>query len=66
MASGKVVGIADKRASRECERQFLALLDNDIKSEPDNVRPMPADLFDRFEAIERRIAKARAEELMEG
>jgi len=66
MASGKVVGFADKKSSRECERHFLALLDNDMKTQPDNVRPLPHALFERFEAIEEQIAKAHAEELMEG
>lgn len=66
MAGGKVIGIADKKSSRECERNFLTLLDNDIKSQPDNVRPLPHALFERFEAIEQQIAKAHADELMEG
>lgn len=66
MAGEKVVGFAGKKASRDSERHFLAMLDNDTKANPDHVRPLPHALFERFDAIEKQAAKIQAEELMEG
>lgn len=66
MASAKVVGFAAHKTERDCERKFLSMIDTDIKSNPDHVHPLPQSMFDRFEAIEARIAKHRDEDLMEG
>ncbi len=55
-----------KRAETKQEGEYLGLIDRDIATNPDRIRPIPRTMFSRFESIKARmgaILEAEAKEM---
>jgi len=66
MSKNNVVSFTEKKAELQAGAGFLELLDDDIKADPDCVRPLSRELVQRIEAIRAQADANRRRELQEG
>lgn len=66
MTTTKVISLAGKRAASVPEKEFLSLIDRDIQANPDNIKPIPSSIFDRFEALKVRMQTILDSQVKEG
>ncbi|MGN6234981.1 hypothetical protein [Dyella sp.] len=66
MATSKIVSLIGKRAAAEPESAFLSLIDRDIESNAERIKPIPSSLFDRFAALKQRMQHTLDQEVQEG
>jgi len=66
MSKNNVVSFTEKKAELQAGAGFLELLDDDIKTDPDCVRPLSRELVQRIEAIRAQADANRRRERQEG
>ncbi|MHC8315068.1 hypothetical protein [Pseudomonas sp. LB3P31] len=66
MSKTTVVSFAEKKAELHTKADFLDLLDDDIKSQPDSIKPIPTGLLNRIQALRLKAEQNRRSELLEG
>jgi uncharacterized protein (DUF3084 family) len=66
MSKGNVVSLAERKAALQTEAEFLDLLDQDLKANPENIKPLPQGLVQRILAIRAQADENRRRELQEG
>lgn len=66
MSQNNVVSFDKKGREIRAKGDFLALIDADIKSNPNCVQPIPAGIFERAERFRRLAEENRQRELLEG
>lgn len=66
MSKGNVISLAERKAALQTEAEFLDLLDLDLKSNPEGIKPLPQGLVQRILAIRAQADENRRRELQEG
>ena len=65
MSKDNVIQFGPRKAQARQDAGFLELLDDDIKSNPERIVPIPQDLFTRMDALMAIAKSNREEELLE-
>lgn len=66
MAKDNVIPFAIKKQEAQQKAAFLELIEADILSRPECVKPIPKSLFDRMDAIKAKAEANRRQDLLEG
>lgn len=66
MSKGNVISFAERKAELQTEAEFLDLLDQDIKANPESIQPIPRGLFLQMDEIRALADANRRRELLKG
>ncbi|KQN54617.1 hypothetical protein ASE98_16765 [Pseudomonas sp. Leaf48] len=66
MSKANIVSFAEKKAELQSKADFLDFLADDIKSQPDSIKPIPTGLLSRIQALRTKAEQSRRSELLEG
>lgn len=66
MSKTNIVSFAEKKAELQTKAAFLDFLDDDIKTQPDSIKPIPTGLLSRIQALRMKADQNRRSELLEG
>ncbi|MES2869433.1 MAG: hypothetical protein V4749_07680 [Pseudomonadota bacterium] len=66
MSKTNIVSFAEKKAELQTKAAFLDFLDDDIKNQPDSIKPIPTGLLSRIQALRMKADQNRRSELLEG
>lgn len=66
MSKGNVISFAERKAVFQTQAEFLDLLDQDIKANPESIQPIPHGLMQRIQALRAQADENRRRELQEG
>ena len=66
MSKTNIVSFAEKKVELQTKAAFLDFLDDDIKSQPDSIKPIPTGLLSRIQALRMKADQNRRSELLEG